>query len=319
MKKIWIWILIVLLVAAGVGAYLVYRKRFAVPAFESYSVKKDSIELVVTATGVVQAQNRLEIKPPIAGRIEEILVKEGQFAKKGSILAWMSSTERVALVDTAAARGPKERRKWEQMYRPTPILAPLTGLLILKNVEPGQTVAAADIVLVMSDHLIVRADVDETDIGRIRVGQNAKLTLDAYPKEKIQGKVDHIAFDAKTVNNVTVYQVDILPAQVPDFMRSGMTSTVAFDIEKHEDVLVVPQEAVHTADGESYVEVPNPDSSPRRVGVTTGLSDGKRVEVTAGLDAGDTVLVPRLSTEKKSKNASPFSPFGGGGGGGRRR
>lgn len=55
----------------------------------------------------------------------------------------MSSTERVALVDTASAKGEAERKRWEKMYSPTPILAPLTGNLILKNVEPGQTVTTA--------------------------------------------------------------------------------------------------------------------------------------------------------------------------------
>jgi len=60
-----------------------------------------SIQTFISTTGTVQPQNRLEIKPPISGRIEEILVKEGQIVTVGQILAWMSSTERAALLDTA--------------------------------------------------------------------------------------------------------------------------------------------------------------------------------------------------------------------------
>jgi membrane fusion protein, macrolide-specific efflux system len=315
MKKILWFVLIAALVATGWGIRRYYAKPEA-PGFSTAEVKKSSVEVVVTATGGVQAQNRLEIKPPIAGRIEEILVKEGEKVAKRKILAWMSSTERVAMVDTATARGEKERKKWEALYRPTPILAPLTGILILKNVEPGQTVAATDVVMVMSDHLIVRADVDETDIGRIKVGQVATLTLDAYPKNSIKGHVDHIAFDAKTANNVTVYQVDIAPESVPDFMRSGMTANVGFDIERRDDVLVVPQEAVAVnKDGESFVKVPGerPNSPPKEVTVKTGLSDGRRTEITDGLEEGAQVLVPKLNiSDRKGKSGTnPFSPMRG--------
>lgn len=315
MKKL-VWVaLILVLVAGGVAGRRYYNKPEA-PSFSTVEVKKSSIEVVVTATGGVQAQNRLEIKPPIGGRIEEILVKEGEHVPKRKILAWMSSTERVAMVDTASARGEKERKKWEAMYRPTPILAPLTGILILKNVEPGQTVAATDVVMVMSDHLIVRADVDETDIGRVKVGQAATLTLDAYPKSSISGHVDHIAFDAKTANNVTVYQVDILPDSVPDFMRSGMTANVGFDIERRDDVLVIPQEAVSiNKDGESFVKVPGDgfNAPPKDVVVKTGLSDGRRVEITSGLEEGAQVLIQKLNSgDRKSKTGTnPFSPMRG--------
>jgi macrolide-specific efflux system membrane fusion protein len=310
-KLLWL-VLIAVLVGAGFGARRYYKKPDG-PTFQSVEVKKGTIETVVTATGGVQAQNRLEIKPPLAGRVEEILVKEGEKVEKRTILGWMSSSERVAMVDTASARGAAERKKWEKMYRPTPILAPLTGILILKNVEPGQTVAATDVVMVMSDHLIVRADVDETDIGRVKVGQNATLTLDAYPKNSINGHVDHIAFDAKTANNVTVYQVDILPDSVPEFMRSGMTANVNFDIERRESVLVVPQEAVTMREGESYVRVPSDSagSEPKEVAVKTGLSDGRKVEIVSGLQEGDHVLIQRLNAgERKPKSGTnPFSPM----------
>ncbi len=311
MKHKFVWFLVIM-AAIGGGSLYWYRLQPAPQAYESVPVTRASISVVVTATGGVQAQNRLEIKPPIGGRIEEILVEEGNKVSKRDVLAWMSSTERVAMVDTASSRGAEERKKWESMYRPTPILAPLTGILILRNVQPGQTVTSTDVVMVMSDHLIVRADVDETDIGKIKVGQTATLTLDAYPKEMITGQVNHIAFDAKTTNNVTVYQVDILPQSVPEFMRSGMTATVAFDIEKKEQILVIPQEAVQIRDGESLVKTNTGGSSPKEVAIKTGISDGKKTEVLSGLNEGDVVLIPKLNLgfERKPKNSTnPFAPM----------
>src|SRR3990167_10901892 len=64
-----------------------------------------NIQSVISTTGAVQPQNRLEIKPPISGRVDEILVKEGEKVKVGQILAWISSTERAAIMDVARAQG----------------------------------------------------------------------------------------------------------------------------------------------------------------------------------------------------------------------
>ena len=129
------------------------------------------IQTIITATATVQPQNRLEIKPPINGRIDKILVEEGEKVKIGQTLAWMSSTERAALLDAARARGPDEMKYWEDVYKPTPLIAPIDGDVIVSKDEPGQTVTSSDVVVVLSDQLIVQAHVDETDIGKIKVGQ----------------------------------------------------------------------------------------------------------------------------------------------------
>ncbi|MGH7858655.1 MAG: efflux RND transporter periplasmic adaptor subunit, partial [Candidatus Binatia bacterium] len=190
---------------------------------------------------------------------------------------------------------------------------PLSGTIIARNVEPGQTVTATDAVLVLSDRLIVKAQVDETDIGRVALRQEAAVTLDAYPAEKIPARVDHIAYEAVTVNNVTVYEVDVLPAHVPEFMRSGMTASVTFVVAAREAALLIPAEAVQREGDEVFVLAPAaPKRAPLRRPVETGLSDGKNVEILAGLDAGDAALVPVLRLpEAANGGSSPFLPFGG--------
>ncbi|MGH7803131.1 MAG: efflux RND transporter periplasmic adaptor subunit, partial [Candidatus Binatia bacterium] len=187
------------------------------PRFRAVPVERGTIEVTALATGVVQPQNRLELKPPIAGRIERILVREGDRVGRGQILAWMSSLERAALLDAARAKGDAELAHWEELYKAAPLPAPIAGTIIARSVEPGQGVTTTDPVFVLSDRLIVKAQVDETDIGRIRIGEKASVTLDAYSDSKIEARVDHIAFEAVTVNNVTVYEVDVLPVTVPAF------------------------------------------------------------------------------------------------------
>ena len=97
------------------------------------------IERSVSATGTVKPQNRLEIKPPIAGRIERILVKEGQAVKTGDVLAVMSSTERAALLDAARLEGDAALREWAEIYREAPLIASHKG-------SPNRSIESAFIV-----------------------------------------------------------------------------------------------------------------------------------------------------------------------------
>lgn len=295
------------------GAYLWRAASDAEPSYREAVVARGDIQVTVLAAGVVQPRNRLGVKPPIAGRVEEVLVPEGKFVRKGEVLAWMSSNERAALLDAARAKGPEELKRWEELYRATPILAPLDGTLILRNAEPGQTFTLQDdAIFVMSDRLVVRAHVDETDIAAIRLRQRATVTVDAYPEHVLPGQVEQIAFDAKTVNNVTTYEVDVLPEKTPTFMRSGMTVNVSFVVQAKVDVLWLPAEALRTRDGRTQVLVPaaQSDAAPAETYIETGLSDGRRVEVVTGLAEGSVVLVPRLAKPAAAGGRSnPLNPY----------
>lgn len=305
----------IVLIVAGLGGWRWWSQQQATKiTYKEDKVHRGDLNVSVLATGLVQPQNRLEIKPPIAGRVERVLISEGARVKKGQILAWMSSTERAALLDAAMAKGPEEFKKWEELYNPTPILAPIDGMIILKNVEAGQTFSVQDAIMVMSNRLTVKAQLDETDISKIKLQQNATVTLDAYPDSPVKGKVDKIAFDAKTVNNVTTYIVDVIPAEVPHFMLSGMTANVTFDISTQANALYISAEALKAKEGKFYVLVPNPQDKekPKEIEIKTGLSDGKKIEVLSGLSEGDVILFSEFKMDsKKNGGNSPFSPMGG--------
>ena len=316
MKRILYWSIGIVLVAGAAGAVWFWHTHTTeTPQYQEVRVERDNLKTFVLTTGMAQPQNRLEIKSPVAGRVEEALVREGDKVRKGQILAWMSSTERAALMDAARAKGATELAYWEQLYKPTPLVAPLDGDIIARKIEPGQTVTASDILYVMSDRLIIEAQVDETDIGRIVVDQTADITLDAYPQDVIPGKVDQIAYEAKTVNNVTTYMVDVLPGKVPAFLRSGMTANIKVLTAATNGVLVLPSEAVHTEANQTVVWRANPADrdKPLSVPIVTGLSDGKKVEICSGLQEGDPVLVKAaFKTETKEDNKkNPFMPFSG--------
>src|SRR5690606_37775789 len=132
--------------------------------------------------------------------------------------------------------------------------------------------------------------------------------------EPIEGRVVHLAYDATLLNNVTTYEVDVLPLSPPDFMRSGMTSSVNVEVERKEKVLSVPVSVlIHDEQG-TLVLLQNGDKKTA-MPVKTGFDDGKNIEIIEGLQENDTVFIKESSpTARKVLGRSPIS-----GGGGRRR
>jgi macrolide-specific efflux system membrane fusion protein len=315
--KIIIPLVILILSTLAVGVFYL-RKNDAKVIYREVPVTRGDLIIKVQSSGTVSPQNRLEIKPPIAGRIEEVLVKEGEFVKKGRVLAWISSSERAALLDSVRTQGAAEIKKWEDLYKATPVIAPISGTIILRNVESGQSFTNTESIFTMADRLTVKALVDETDISQIKIGQKSTITLDAYPNNPITGTVVHVAYDATVTNNVTTYICDVLPDEVPKFMRSGMTSNVSIEVSKKENVFMLPLTAIITDQEGSRARIKNTKKFSM-VPIETGSDDGKIAEIVAGLSDGDIVLVEE--TAKKfggSKAGSPFMPARGGGKGMRR-
>lgn len=270
-------------------------------------VKRGDIQVTILSTGTVQPQNRLEIKPPIAGRVDRIMVNEGDVVKKGQVLAWMSSTERAAMIDAARSQGHEELKKWEEIYKQTPIVAPLSGMVISKKVEAGQTFTTSEPVLVMSDRLTIKAQVDETDLGKIKVDQDCDIRLDAYPEQPIAGKVVHIAYEAKTVSNVTTYIIDVLPMTSVENMRSGMTANVTFFVQKKSGVLLVPTGFIKYEKGKPNLLIERGNVPPSLLSVSLGTSDGKMTEIKDGVNEGDFVIL-QIPNSKDNQGRSPFFP-----------
>jgi macrolide-specific efflux system membrane fusion protein len=277
---------------------------------ERVEVRRGSVTRTAATAGSVEPQNRLEVKPSIGGRVEDILVREGSRVRKGQVLALMSSTERAALLDAAAARGREEVARWEAVYKPTSLVSPIDGEVIVRAVEPGQTVSAGSAVLVISDRLIVSARVDEVDAGAVATGQTAVVTLVAYPDVKTTGVVDHISYESKIVNNVVTYDAEIVLASIPDVFRSGMSADVSIITGEHDGVIVLPLDAVAQDGARASVTVVGNGGKEETRSVRLGLSDGKNVEVAQGLREGETVLIRRkaYTAPKAAGTASPFEP-----------
>jgi membrane fusion protein, macrolide-specific efflux system len=293
-RKSKIIIAVLVVAAAIVFAYKFFGSKDAEAVTKEIHPSRGNIQVTISTTGIVYPRNRLEVIPTVPGRIEKMMVNEGDTVRKGQILAYMSSSDRASLIDAARSQGADAMKYWEEAYKPIPIIAPIDGTVIVRTIEPGQTVTTATDIAVISDKLIVRAAVDETDIGRVALGQRASVSLDAHPEITVTGKVSRIFYESTISNNVTIYYVQIECDRIPSVFRSGMSANIEIVEKTRRNALLLPGETVKDDNGEKYVVVKGESEGkqrPERRIVTTGLSSNGNIEITSGLADSDTVII----------------------------
>jgi len=311
MKRAIIAVVVAAAVGGGVWRYKSSPSKDAGKApMKTVEAVVGSIEQSIDATGSVSPENRVEIKPPVGGRVERLLVDEGDKVKNGQIVAWISSTDRNAILDAARAQGPEQIKKWEDAYKPTAVFASLPGDVILRNVVVGQAVDAGTVLFAVADTLVVNAQVDESDIGKIKLGQKVRIRLDSYPDQPVDGKVFDILYEGKNVSNVITYGVKVRPDKVPPFFRSQMTANVSFLVKRKDDALLVPAAAIKDAPGgKRVVTVPAAEkgAKPETREVKTGIETDEQIEIVEGLSSGDKVLI--AAGKYKAQTAPESSPL----------
>ena len=308
-----VWGVVGLVLAMGMAWFLLFKgSRSAETRFDEIHTSRGTIRLLIATTGAVEPQNRVKIQSSVGGRIEEILVDEGKLVKKGAVLAMLSSTERAALLDAAKLQGKSEQSYWDNVYKKTAVIAPMDGQVIVRSVDPGQTVTTSDSLFVLSDHLIVKAYVDETDIGRVKIGQKAMIGLDAYPDIRVKGVVEHIYYESHLQNNVNIYNVDIIPDRIPDVFRSGMSANIKIIMQEKKGALLLPLSAVQSRNGKTVVlqKKGSTQAAMFYSPVNIGLQDESNIEIVTGLTDSSVVLLPDTSfvLPKNSTGSNPFTP-----------
>lgn len=299
-----------LAVLGGGGFYWKARAGKQEIRYTASAVVSKTISEFVETTGAVAPQNRVEINPSSAGRIEKLLVQEGDAVRSGQALALMSSQDRVAILDAARAMSEEQYRHWQDSYKPIKVVSPLDGSIILRNVVEGQTVGQSTVLFALSDKLILTANVDESDVGKIREGQTASITLDAYPGQPVRGRVFQILDEGINQSNVITYTVKIRPDRVPSFFKSQMTANIRIEVARKRGALLIPTAAVTMdASGKTAVITGLADKKPVYRRIETGLDQGDMVEVVKGLDEGDTVMyADKNYRPQRAQGSNPLMP-----------
>ena len=190
------------------------------------------------------------------------------------------------------------------------IIAPFDGQILSVENHTGDTVNAGDLSINLADmnHLYVVAQIDESDIAKVKVGNKVTATLDAVPNLTLTGKVTAVNPVGEEVSGIIKYEVHIDLDKVADgtFVPLGTTVDTVIQVKEASTALAIPITAIQNDDKGEYVWLIKEDGSTTRVDVVGGSIVGDLVTVTGNLKEGD-----RISTVQSSGNGGPGGPFGG--------
>jgi multidrug efflux pump subunit AcrA (membrane-fusion protein) len=218
----------------------------------------------------------------------------------------------------------------------------MDGVVIKKGVELGDTItsgvssfSAGTVLFTVADlqSLIIRINLNEVDISKVKVGQRVSVSLDAYPQASFSGRVRFVAPAAEVVEKIKVFKVEVALDRQSDSFRTGMSANVEILGEKRDKATSVPLEALQRRDGQTVVYRLKPELPPRlmeaareglagpsksvwlsdhwrdyfdAVPVQAGLATLERVEIATGLAAGDQVSLEDPTRKRVEKDDDSF-------------
>ncbi len=193
-------------------------------------------------------------------------------------------------------------RSEEQLNYAT-IVAPIDGEVLSRDVEVGDAVSSilvlgssATLVMTLGNMKEVYVDgkVDESDIGKVYLGQPARIKVESFKDKTFNGKVTKIAPMGVEKDNVTTFQVRVSIDNSGGELKALMTANAEIILKEDHNVLIIPENAIiYDKDKKAQVEVPDPKGKDgkRKVAVTVGISNGAKTELLSGLNKGDKVVL----------------------------
>lgn len=313
-------------------------------AVEMIAVKRGDFISAIVATGTVEGMREVQIGSETNGKIRSIAVKEGSYVKKGDVIIHLDDTKLKAQLKDAEARLNYARldlQRKTELYKEgaiakntlddtqakhdvaeaavdlaksrledTIIAAPITGIVIEKNVEIGEMVyanpatnkSASLVTLADISKVIIRAKVDEENIAKIAAGQPADVLIDAMPGKVFQGSVAQLLSKANKESKTVDVKI-LINGSLPVF-KSGMTVDVSIIAERKEKALFIPKQALVEREGKQQVFVVKDGTAQLRA-VKTGFSNKGQVEILDGLDENELIVV---NGQGELKNGSTVAP-----------
>jgi HlyD family secretion protein len=184
------------------------------------------------------------------------------------------------------------------------IRAPIRGTVLSRDVEIGSPVSSilnlganATLVMTLGDitQVFVRGKVDEADIGRVRLGQQARIRVETFKDKTFNGRVTQISPMGVEKDNVTNFEVRVSIDNPGKELKANMTANAEIVLEEHADSLIVPESAItYDAQKNAFAEVqaPGTKTGVKKIPVKVGVGNGTKIQVLDGLKAGDKVVLP---------------------------
>ncbi|MFA6133149.1 MAG: efflux RND transporter periplasmic adaptor subunit [Phycisphaerae bacterium] len=274
-------------------------------------------EYDTTATSAIEAEVNMR---NAAVAIEELKAQEAALEVK---------RQDVKLAETQVESDKIDQSIAQDRLNDTKVVSPMDGVVSSRPVQIGQiissgtsTVGGGTTILTISDlsRVFVVASVDESEIGKVKEGQEAVITADAFPGKAFSGKVVQIAVKGVSASNVVTFEVKIeVTGQQKAMLKPEMTANVEIVAAQREGVLTVPVDAV-TRKGHKFIAMLAKGEASEERAVELGINDGLKTEVVSGLAEGDTVTFRKSDANSKWSGGGQRVMIGGPGapGGGRR-
>lgn len=254
-------------------------------------------------------------------------------------LSYQTALASVSSARDQVASAQEQVKKAQTNLSYATITSPIDGIVLSKSVEEGQTVAASfstpTLFTIAKDltNMQVVADVDEADIGNVKVGERVTFTVDAYPDNTFSGTVKQVRQEATTTNNVVTYSVVITAPNADLKLKPGLTATVTIYTQENKGVLSVPSKALRftpekeTVGGMKIKDIANAKNKVWTIEgntvvahrVNIGMTDGSHTQILSGIRRGAKVITGISSATSdddgddnttSSSESSPFAPKG---------
>lgn len=326
-KKWFIWILIIAAIIGGIVMYV--RSKKPTTVYTTSDVQKVNLVRTVSSTGKLNPNEQIDLTFKTTGILKSINADLGDPVKKGQILATIDTGTLLSQLKEAQAQLKYQKETYDNMkahkstyseeqraaqkalvnqaqasvdavndqMKDVDIISPIDGIVIKRNADPGETVVlnlnSPVLSVAPQGDMIIESNIPESDITKLAVGQNAKVTFDALTPEDIFDAVIYKIDPASTIiQDVVYYRIKLQLANLDGRLKVGMSVNIDVHTAEADNVLVVPSRAIQTEGKNKFVQVLNADGlTTTKVQIQTGLEgDEGMVEVKSGLKGGEKVV-----------------------------
>jgi HlyD family secretion protein len=234
------------------------------------------------------------------GLVSEEQLDEAQTALDMAKQARAARKAAVAMADAELSAATAAVELAENELRYATIDSPVDGIVLHRDVDVGSAVASVTstlgtLLMTLGDmrELHMVGDVDESDIGLVREGMPARISVESYPDRKFHGRIKKISPLGVEKDKIMNFEVEVTIEDADMPLRTNMTADAEIIVNKNKNALLVPQNALRFERGQSFVETPDPSQAngKKRVDVTLGIGGTDFSEALAGLVEGDEVII----------------------------
>ncbi len=258
---------------------------------KAVKVSRGNVNHLIQATGRVDVLKKVEINSPVEGVVISLLVKEGDFVRKGSVVARLRPIEAEAAIRGSAAI-PGVKKQYFLRLGIIPLLSPFNGYVSRRYVSTNALVQASAPIVTIEDlaSTYLHVDLPSIYLEQVKIGDVVLIHFLSFPDDVFKGKI--VTINPTVSQETQTVELNVSFANKDQEIRDGMFAVVDIISNTHFNTLIVPKDAIlfDPDTGREYVMVVGQDYIAREVTVKTGYEEDGKVEILNGLKQGQLVI-----------------------------